>query len=71
MSSEVFHHGAGLKKNHRRYPGIRGKRPDHKAYKREEALARAMVYAALPLAEKMKRNPKKYMEAQRASSAIV
>lgn len=50
----------GLKKNHRKFPGIRGRRPDHKAARIAAAKKRADVYAALPLEEKMQRNPKKF-----------
>jgi len=60
MSSEVFRHGWGEKKNNRRFPGIRGKRPDLKGLRRQEAMERNAAYQALPLEEKMKRNPKKY-----------
>lgn len=62
MSSEVFSRGWGEKKNERKYPGVRGKRPDRKAMRRVEAIKRAEAYAALPLSEKIKRNPKKYSD---------
>lgn len=62
MSSEVFSHGWGEKQNHRRYPGIKGRRPDRKAERVEAARQRAEVYAALSMQEKMKRNPKKYQQ---------
>ena len=62
MSSEVFSHGWGEKQNHRRYPGIKGKRPDRKAERVETARQRAEVYATLSMSEKMQRNPKKYQQ---------
>lgn len=40
MSSEIFSHGWGEKKNHRKFPGIRGRRPDKKAARQAGALAR-------------------------------
>lgn len=60
MSSEVFSHGWGEKKNHRRYPGIKGRRPDRKSERVETARQRAEAYALLPMEEKVKRNPNKY-----------
>lgn len=50
----------GMKKNHRKFPGIKGRRPDHKAARIAAAKARAKVYAALPLEEKARINPKKF-----------
>jgi hypothetical protein len=61
MSSEVFHHGNGSKINRRRYPGIKGKRPDRKAIRQAEAVQRAQAYAVLSLSEKKLRNPKKFL----------
>lgn len=58
----------GLKKNRRLHPGIKGKRPDHKAMRQREAAERNMVYQALSLLEKVKRNPRKYTDAQRAAA---
>lgn len=50
----------GKRINSRRYPGIKGRRPDNKKYRQEEALKRNAAYAALPLEAKVERNPKKY-----------
>lgn len=68
MSSEVFSHGWGEKRNNRKFPGMTGKRPDRKDMRRQEAFARNAAYAKLPLIEKVKRNPNKYTDAQRASA---
>ncbi|MDE1834527.1 MAG: hypothetical protein KGH64_04270 [Candidatus Micrarchaeota archaeon] len=54
--------GNGSKKNHRKYPGVRGKRPDLKKIRQTEALERQAQYDALSLEQKMKINPKKYMK---------
>jgi hypothetical protein len=62
MSSEVFSHGWGEKKNNRKFPGIKGKRPDHKSARKAMADANAAKYAALPLAEKILRNPQKFAD---------
>lgn len=43
----------------RRYPHEHGPRPDRNARKRLEAAERNAAYAALPVAEKIKRNPSK------------
>lgn len=53
----------GQKQNNRRYPGIRGKRPDQKAIRQEMALARNAAYAALPIEAKRDINPKKFANA--------
>ena len=60
MSSEIFGHGSGAKKNERRYPGIRGKRPDKKAIRQVEARMRDEAYQLLTIEEKQARNPNKY-----------
>lgn len=46
--------------NSRKHPGIKGKRPDYKATRVQEAATRNAAYAALPLAAKVERNPKKF-----------
>lgn len=51
---------SGKKINERKYPGVKGRRPDYAKTRRSEALARNKAYAALPLEEKMRRNPKKF-----------
>lgn len=59
----MFHGaGSGLKKNQRKHPGIKGRRPDLKGLHRREAAERLAAYQALPLSEKIKRNPKKFAE---------
>jgi hypothetical protein len=52
----------GLKKNHRKFPGIKGKRPDHKAARVAVAKENAQAYANLSLEEKKLRNPNKYAD---------
>ncbi len=52
----------GMKKNNRRYPKIKGKRPDRKAARREVAASNKKLYDALDLDIKKLRNPKKYEE---------
>lgn len=52
----------GSKKNHRRFPGIKGRRPDYAAARKQEAATRKAAYAALPPEEKKRRNPKKFVE---------
>jgi hypothetical protein len=59
--SSLLPRGVDHKHNHRKFPGAKGKRPDRKELRRMEAMERAKVYAALPIEEKMKRNPKRYM----------
>lgn len=46
--------------NVRRFPGVKGPRPDKAAKRKEEALKRNAAYAALPIEEKKARNPKKF-----------
>jgi hypothetical protein len=48
--------------NERKYPGIKGVRPDYKASRVLDAIARNKAYAGLPLEEKKRRNPKKFVE---------
>lgn len=50
----------GSKINERKYPGIRGKRPDLKARRKVQASERNAAYAALPLEVKKGINPKKF-----------
>jgi hypothetical protein len=50
----------GQRKNDRRFPGIKGFRPDRKKMRQEEAEARNLAYQALSLEEKTLRNPKKF-----------
>jgi hypothetical protein len=65
MSSEIFGHGSGAKKNHRKFPGIRGRRPDRKLIRQAEALARDKTYKDLPWEEKLKRNPHLIFDAKK------
>lgn len=60
MSSEIFHHGWGEKRNQRKNPGIKGRRPDRKAARQAEAVARNTAYQLLNSDEKQARNPNKY-----------
>lgn len=60
MSSEIFGRGSGAKKNERRFPGIKGRRPDRKAARQAEAVARNTAYQLLNSDEKQARNPNKY-----------
>ena len=48
--------------NTRRFPGIKGPRPDKASKRKEEALKRNAAYAVLPIEEKKARNPKKFEE---------
>lgn len=41
--------------NNKRYPGVRGRRPDLKKFRQEEALVRQAEYDKLSVAEKLKR----------------
>lgn len=59
----------GSKKNHRRFPGIKGKRPDLKALRQKEATERQAVYAALPVTVRAERNPKKQAKLLAANAA--
>lgn len=52
----------GAKKNARRYPGVKGRRPDQAKIRKEEAVVRHAAYAALPLEAKKQINPKKFVE---------
>lgn len=47
----------GGRKNHRRYPGVRGRRPDLKSFRQSEAISRQTAYDALTTAEKLARLP--------------
>jgi hypothetical protein len=47
----------GQRKNHRRYPGIKGKRPDKAKFRREEAVERQTEYDKLTLQQKLERLP--------------
>jgi|SRR5580692_732728 hypothetical protein len=47
----------GQRKNERRFPGIRGKRPDKASFRREEAAARQAEYDQLSLEQKIARLP--------------
>lgn len=44
----------GSKINHRKFPGIKGKRPDRKAARKEAATERNLSYALLSPQEKIK-----------------
>jgi hypothetical protein len=41
--------------NRRRYPGVKGRRPDNKEHKRAEAVARQTAYAVLSAEQKVER----------------
>lgn len=43
----------GKRKNNRKYPGVKGKRPDLKKLKKEEAKERQAFYDSLSVKEKM------------------
>jgi hypothetical protein len=43
----------GKKTNHRKYPGGRGKRPDNKKFRKEEAKERQAFYDGLSIKEKL------------------
>jgi hypothetical protein len=45
--------GGGKKANNRRYPGVRGKRPDNKKFRKEEAKERQAFYDGLSIKEKL------------------
>jgi len=49
----------GQKQNNRKYPGVRGARPDLKQLRVKEAAERNAEYAKLSPADKAARNPKK------------
>lgn len=51
----------GMKQNNRRFPGIKGVRPDQKAIRKEMADERNAAYAALPIEAKRDINPKKFL----------
>lgn len=38
-----------MRKNHRRHPGVKGRRPDNKQLRRDEAVVRQANYADLPI----------------------
>lgn len=50
----------GSKINERKYPGVKGNRPDLKARRKLQAEQRNAAYAALPLEAKKSINPKKF-----------
>lgn len=50
------------KTNSRRFPGIKGRRPDRKAIRVAAAAERMEAYRALPESEKLLRNPKKALK---------
>lgn len=41
------------RKNHRHHPGIKGRRPDHAKFRREEAVERQTVYNLLTTEQKL------------------
>lgn len=43
----------GRRKNDRRHPGIKGKRPDKKEYRQAEAIERQATYDALSIEQKL------------------
>lgn len=47
----------GHRKDHRRYPGIKGRRPDKAEYRRAEAIERQVAYDALTLEQKLMQLP--------------
>jgi hypothetical protein len=47
----------GQRKNHRLFPGIKGRRPDKAKFRREEAVQRQTEYDKLSLQEKLDRLP--------------
>lgn len=47
----------GQRKNHRLFPGIKGKRPDKAKFRREEATQRQTEYDKLSLQQKLDRLP--------------
>jgi len=47
----------GQRKNHRLFPGIRGRRPDKAKFRREEAVERQTEYDKLSLQQKLDRLP--------------
>ena len=53
----------GQKQNNRRYPGIKGRRPDNKVARKEVAASNKKLYDGLSLDEKKAINPKRYEEA--------
>lgn len=53
---------SGIKRVYnRKYPGIKGKRPDKKYKRQVEAVTRHEAYQDLPPADKAERNPKKFV----------
>ncbi len=46
----------------RKFPGIKGVRPDRKTRKIQDAISRNESYMKLSLSEKMERNPKKFSD---------
>jgi hypothetical protein len=49
--------GINGRKNHRRHPGIKGRRPDLKSFRKKEAEERALAYGSLSTTEKLARLP--------------
>lgn len=47
----------GQRKNHRLFPGIKGKRPDKAKFRRQEATERQTEYDKLSLQQKLERLP--------------
>ena len=45
--------GSGKRKNDRRYPGIRGRRPDNKSFRIKDAAERKEAYSKLSNTEKL------------------
>jgi hypothetical protein len=57
MNMSVMAGVKGQRKNHRVFPGIKGKRPDKAKFRREEAIERQAEYDKLSLQEKLDRLP--------------
>ena len=58
--SSLLPRGVDRKHSDRKYPGAKGPRPDKYSERKFQAQVRNDMYQALPLEEKIKRNPRKF-----------
>lgn len=57
--SSLLPRGVDRKHSNRKFPAVKGRRPDKAAERKFQAQVRNDMYQALPTEEKIKRNPNK------------